>query len=78
MAMLRWSKPSYKQGPISTIKIRYNSLSLAGTKYINFDNTFCPFQWGQTVVYHASAHGHTEVVQCLIQAKANLELQTEV
>ena len=35
-------------------------------------------QWGQTAVYCASGAGHTEVVKLLVQAKADVELQTKV
>ena len=35
-------------------------------------------QWGQTAVFYASAKGHSEVVKLLVQAGADLELQTEV
>ena len=35
-------------------------------------------QWGQTAVYSASAYGHSEMVQLLVQAGADLELHTEV
>ena len=35
-------------------------------------------QLGETAVYRASANGHSEVVKLLVQAGADLELQTEV
>ena len=35
-------------------------------------------QWGETAIYKASANGHSEVVKLLVQAGADLELQTEV
>ena len=35
-------------------------------------------QDGQTAVYIASAEGYCEVVRLLVQAKADLELHTEV
>ena len=35
-------------------------------------------QWGETAVYKASLNGHSEVMKLLVQAGADLELQTEV
>ena len=35
-------------------------------------------QWGETAVYSASANSHSEVVKLLVQAGADLELQSEV
>ena len=42
--------------------------------------TYTHTQWGQTAVFSASAegHDHSEVMKLLVQAGADLELQTKV